>query len=116
MRADRRFFQTRLRELIAQGFIEKVQVPNPGGRLIPCIRLLCPDEAPQSSHVPSVVEIPESAYDFQSRIEPCSHDIDEDEKQTLKTNVSLQKQMIDLIHQSGTEGATLNVGTDSRER
>ncbi len=43
VKAERRFFQTRLRELIAQGVLEKVQVPRPNGKYVQCIRLLAPD-------------------------------------------------------------------------
>ena len=51
-RTDRRFFRTRLRELMEQGFIEKVQVPHADRRRhadkkVPCIRLITDDESGQ---------------------------------------------------------------------
>jgi hypothetical protein len=44
-KTDRRFFKTRLRELIAQGVIERVLVPSSKvkDRLVKCIRLVAPD-------------------------------------------------------------------------
>jgi hypothetical protein len=44
-KTDRRFFQTRLRELITQGVIERVLVPSikVKDRYIKCIRLVTPD-------------------------------------------------------------------------
>ena len=44
-RTDRRFFRSRLRELMDQGFIEKVHVPHADQRRfpdkkVPCIRLI----------------------------------------------------------------------------
>lgn len=62
MKSDRRFFQTRLRELVAQGFIEKVQVPKPGGKLASCIRLLNTDEAAEARPAPSAVEATEGMH------------------------------------------------------
>ncbi|KAI0344000.1 hypothetical protein BDW22DRAFT_1355246 [Trametopsis cervina] len=92
VKTDRRFFQTRLRELIAQGFIDKVHVPKPDGRLVPCIRLLHPNEQPQAEQPPDAIEI-----------------LDDDEAlPPLKANVTFHKQLIDLIEQAGTEGTTLN--------
>ncbi|PCH33343.1 hypothetical protein WOLCODRAFT_159996 [Wolfiporia cocos MD-104 SS10] len=49
VKSDRRFFRTRLRELIEQGVIEKVLVPNPSnyrqpGKKTTCIRLVSPDK------------------------------------------------------------------------
>ncbi|OBZ79914.1 hypothetical protein A0H81_00461 [Grifola frondosa] len=53
-RTDRRFFRTRLRELMEQGVIEKVQVPHADRkrfpeRKVPCIRLLTEDATPSPS-------------------------------------------------------------------
>lgn len=44
-KTDRRFFQTRLRELIQQGIIERVLVPSSKvkDRNVKCIRLVTPD-------------------------------------------------------------------------
>lgn len=53
-KTDRRFFQTRLRELIQQGVIERVLVPssNARDRTIKCIRLMTPDnQLPEGSVV-----------------------------------------------------------------
>lgn len=48
-RTDRRFFQSRLRELVQQGVVEKVQVPHANqqkfaGKKVTCLRLLSVDD------------------------------------------------------------------------
>jgi len=53
-KTDRRFFQTRLRELIQQGVIERVLVPSSKtrDRTIKCIRLVTSDnQLPEGSVV-----------------------------------------------------------------
>lgn len=53
-KTDRRFFQTRLRELIQQGIIERVLVPSnkTRDRAIKCIRLVASDnKLPEGSVV-----------------------------------------------------------------
>ncbi|KAI0080022.1 hypothetical protein K474DRAFT_383634 [Panus rudis PR-1116 ss-1] len=91
-KTERRFFQTRLRELIAEGLIEKVQVPHAkrANALITCIRLLSPEEAKETEDV---------------ELDP---DQVEDSMTTVKANLTIQKQVVDLVHASGTEGITIN--------
>ncbi|KAJ3552818.1 hypothetical protein NM688_g3955 [Phlebia brevispora] len=86
-KSDRRFFQSLLRELVAQRVIEKVQVPRPNGKPVACIRLFTPDE-------PGL----QSEEDHES----------EEERPTLKTNVGFHRQIVDLVEGSGMEGVTLN--------
>lgn len=52
-KTDRRFFQTRLRELIQQGVIERVLVPSSKtrDRTIKCIRLVTSDNQPSEGSV-----------------------------------------------------------------
>ncbi|PSR80716.1 hypothetical protein PHLCEN_2v6632 [Hermanssonia centrifuga] len=96
VKAERRFFQTRLRELIAQGVLEKVQVPRPNGKYVQCIRLLAPD----------------TADDHEGGNVPLVEGMDDEENEevlpALKANVSFHKQVIDLVEQSGAEGIVLN--------
>ncbi|KAI0768599.1 hypothetical protein BD413DRAFT_563329 [Trametes elegans] len=99
-RTDRRFFRTRLRELMEQGVIEKVQVPHADrqrfpGRKVPCIRLISEDE---NSQVQGEV-VPIDDEDLEA---------DAGDYTGMKANVSLHRQIIDLLAESGTKGMTLN--------
>ncbi|KAH8100488.1 hypothetical protein BXZ70DRAFT_937413 [Cristinia sonorae] len=91
-KTDRRFFMTRMRELMAQGVIEKVQAPHPRKKsgYIPCFRLL-------------------SAGDDKVAEEEAEDETQEDDagENGVKGNVSLHRQIIDLIEASGTEGTTI---------
>ncbi|RPD63262.1 hypothetical protein L227DRAFT_544094 [Lentinus tigrinus ALCF2SS1-6] len=100
-RTDRRFFRTRLRELMAQGFIEKVYVPHRDQRRfpdkkIPCIRLITDDTG---SSVQGEV-VPAGEDDLE--------DVEDDAYTGLKANVSLHRQIIDCLAEAGTKGMTLN--------
>ncbi|OSD05907.1 hypothetical protein PYCCODRAFT_1383895 [Trametes coccinea BRFM310] len=103
-RTDRRFFLSRLRELMEQGFIEKVQVPHADrqrypDRRVQCIRLVTEEAGSQpQGDIGAVADV-----DFE---EVEDHVADDDTG--LKANVSLQRQIIDLIADSGTKGMTLN--------
>ncbi|KAI8995421.1 hypothetical protein BD414DRAFT_410090 [Trametes punicea] len=102
-RTDRRFFRTRLRELMEQGVIEKVQVPHADRKRFPdrrvqCIRLVTEETR---SHSQEEVE-PVADDDFEVEAAPA------DDYTGLKANVSLQRQMIDILAESGTKGMTLN--------
>lgn len=123
-RTDRRFFRTRLRELMEQGFIEKVHVPHANrkrhpDKKIPCIRLITDEEA---TPVPEEVE-PVEDGDIQGVYPPTSsrcihadirydHNVElEDAEATgtgLKVNVSLHRQIIDCLSEAGMGGMTLN--------
>jgi hypothetical protein len=48
--------------LIAEGFIERVQVPKPNGKFVACIRLLDSDEPVQTQRQPSVIEITDGMH------------------------------------------------------
>ncbi|RDX56211.1 hypothetical protein OH76DRAFT_605431 [Lentinus brumalis] len=100
-RTDRRFFRSRVRELMDQGFIEKVYVPHRDRRRfpdkkIPCIRLITDDAG---SEVQGEV-VPAEEDDLE--------DIEEEDYTGLKINVSLHRQMIDCLTEAGTKGMTLN--------
>jgi len=97
-KTDRRFFATRLRELMAEGIIEKVQTPHPKRKnaVVACIQLRSPsegfDDQVQDSLDPQLTE--------------------EEDSPKLIGNVTLHKQILDLVHASGTTGVTLNVKFD----
>ncbi|KAI0786110.1 hypothetical protein C8Q75DRAFT_304194 [Abortiporus biennis] len=100
-KSDRRFFATRLRELMAQGLIEKVQVPHAKRKnaLVTCIRLLNPEE--------------KATEEEEMVIDPMLLGKEQDSGKPLKANRTLHKQIIDLVAASGTQGMTLNELTAS---
>ncbi|KAH9912240.1 uncharacterized protein BXZ73DRAFT_107525 [Epithele typhae] len=99
VKADRRFFRTRLRELEDQGFIERVRVAHINRKRFPdkkiiCIRLISSDgEEPEGAL---------AADEDVEMIEPV------DDTTAPKTNVSIHRQIIDIIASAGTKGVTLN--------
>ncbi|CCM00318.1 uncharacterized protein FIBRA_02348 [Fibroporia radiculosa] len=97
-KSDRRFFQTRLRELIDQGVIEKVEVPHSNGRTSSkgsiCIRLVTPEASSGSA-----VNESEDAPGTEELL---------DTGDGLQTNLSLHKQLVDLLDEAGMKGMTLN--------
>ncbi|TBU34929.1 hypothetical protein BD311DRAFT_828299 [Dichomitus squalens] len=103
-RTERRFFRTRIRELVDEGFIEKVHVPHADRRRfpdkkVPCIRLVTDDAASQARGETVPVEDDELEDIEMSQVEDYTG---------LKANASLHKQMIDRLAEAGTTGMTLN--------
>ncbi|KAJ7630526.1 hypothetical protein FB45DRAFT_915784 [Roridomyces roridus] len=101
-KTDRRFFASRTRELVEQGVIENVFVPSKrraaaGG--VKCFRLVSsdPEQAAMSAKEGVVVEAPLADDD------PAA-----DEQSSVKMNITLHKQIISLIEESGVKGMTLN--------
>ncbi|KIK99780.1 hypothetical protein PAXRUDRAFT_445053 [Paxillus rubicundulus Ve08.2h10] len=104
-KTDRRFFQTRLRELIQQGVIERVLVPSNKvrDRTTKCIRLITPDN-----------QLPEGT------VVVALQDVDEDDKDVVleegvfaghtevKAHLSIQKQVSNMLEEAGPSGLTLN--------
>ncbi|KAG6814043.1 hypothetical protein H0H92_003893 [Tricholoma furcatifolium] len=99
-KTDRRFFQSRIREMIQQGVIEKVVVPSNKRKSVnssvKCFRLVSKDREPDVEGV--VVQ---------------SQDGDDDEKDVgeqscVKMNITIHKQIFDLLEESGMTGMTLN--------
>ncbi|KAF9015475.1 hypothetical protein BDQ17DRAFT_1386204 [Cyathus striatus] len=98
-KTDRRFFQSRIRELIQQGVIEKVVVPSSkkksGNASVKCFRLVSGERSAQDSNV-------------------VTADGDDEDKVGLgdqsgvKMNVTIHRQIADLLDESGTTGMTLN--------
>ena len=105
-KTDRRFFQSRLRELIENRVVERVTQPSTarnGQGVIPCIRLLLDDVGAANVNVnesPATITRETSTYDVPGT---------ESHPSTLKLNTTLHKQMVDLLEAAGTKGMTLNV-------
>ncbi|KAF8506874.1 hypothetical protein F5888DRAFT_45373 [Russula emetica] len=99
-KTDRRFFQSRLRELIENRVVERVMVPSAirsGPASVPCIRLISNNDdaanQPGETHITG---------------EPSTHVAPEGQPTTLKLNITLHKQIIDLLTNAGTKGMTLS--------
>ncbi|KAG6837874.1 hypothetical protein H0H93_013027 [Arthromyces matolae] len=101
-KTDRRFFQSRVREMIQQGVIEKVVVPSnrrkASNTSVKCFRLVSSDQIGRDDEG-VVVQ---------------SQDVDDDEKEgeqlesAVKMNITIHKQIFDLLEESGSTGMTLN--------
>ncbi|KAI0047812.1 hypothetical protein FA95DRAFT_1558689 [Auriscalpium vulgare] len=106
-KTDRRFFQNRLRDLVDKGVVERVSVPSAGKRsansTIPCIRLVT--DAGSTAEPPTAVQV--APPDEPAVDDDLTSDLPE-RIYGLKANVTLHKQMIDLLEASGTAGLTLN--------
>ncbi|KAK2461682.1 hypothetical protein APHAL10511_006145 [Amanita phalloides] len=96
-KTDRRFFQSRIRELLQQGIVEKVVVPSrrrkSGSAYVKCLRLVTGDKRRMDGESISSPE-PED-------------DKDEIEQEGIKVNITVHRQVIDLLEASGTDGMTL---------
>ena len=115
-RTDRRFFQNRLRKLEQEGTIERVQVPHPSNRkttnsTLCYIRLVNPDNPipTETDEGPSGLQEEGSRFPFTNRTSLNCKSIDGDIG-GLKVNVTLHRQMFDLLESAGTRGMTLSVG------
>ncbi|KZT06305.1 uncharacterized protein LAESUDRAFT_726133 [Laetiporus sulphureus 93-53] len=96
-KSDRRFFRTLIRELLDQGVIEKVQVMHPDKQRFPnrkttCIRLVHPHEVPLAEDQIPAVPLKEIA----------------EVGNPLKVDLTIYKQIINLLDESGTKGMTMN--------
>ncbi|KAG8890984.1 hypothetical protein FRC00_014238, partial [Tulasnella sp. 408] len=95
-RSDRRFVNHRIRIFMKEGWIEKVYAPNkkfPQSRVL-CIRLLDQHSSDAEGLIPAMEEGLE-----QNGVDPNSQPL---------VNISIQHQIIKLIHESGSEGMTTN--------
>ncbi|KAF5384735.1 hypothetical protein D9757_006233 [Collybiopsis confluens] len=101
-KTDRRFFQRRIQELIQQGVIEKVVVPSKKKRsnvaTVLCLRLVNENVADGDGAV--VVVVPPTQED-----EEQEYDLD---LGGFKANVTIHKQISDLLEEAGTTGMTLS--------
>ncbi|KAF7340022.1 B-block-TFIIIC domain-containing protein [Mycena venus] len=97
-KTDRRFFASRTRELVEQGVIENVFVPgkkkhsvNAAG--VKCFRLV---SATPTQEQEGIV------------VQSLDDDPPGDDQSCIKMNLTIHKQIISLIEESGTVGMTLN--------
>ncbi|EGO01685.1 hypothetical protein SERLA73DRAFT_166216 [Serpula lacrymans var. lacrymans S7.3] len=103
-KTDRRFFQTRLRELVQQGVIERVLVPSTSkrDRNVKCIRLVTPDRD----------QIMDDSLVIQSQDDDDEKDIMINDVFTdhteVKANRTIHRQIADLLEDAGPRGLTLN--------
>ncbi|KAG2345257.1 hypothetical protein BDR05DRAFT_1058382 [Suillus weaverae] len=103
-KTDRRFFQTRLRELIAQGLIERVLVPSSKvkDRLVKCIRLVAPDnQLPEGGVILAPQEGEEDDKEIMFDDTSAGHT-------EVRANRTIQKQVSDVLEEAGPSGRTLN--------
>ncbi|KAG1845522.1 hypothetical protein DFJ58DRAFT_800982 [Suillus subalutaceus] len=102
-KTDRRFFQTRLRELIAQGVIERVLVPSSKvkDRLVKCIRLVAPDNQLPEGGV--ILAPQEGEDDKEIMFDDTSAGHTE-----VRANRTIQKQVSDVLEEAGSSGRTLH--------
>ncbi|KAH9050483.1 hypothetical protein EDB84DRAFT_1449184 [Lactarius hengduanensis] len=101
-KTDRRFFQSRLRELIESRVVERVMLPSTaksGQGEIPCIRLVhdTSDATNGLNETPATVTR-----------EPSMHDVPDRQSSTVKLNITLHKQIVDLLESAGMKGMTLS--------
>ncbi|KAH9486640.1 Transcription factor tau subunit sfc3 [Psilocybe cubensis] len=99
-KTDRRFFQSRIREMIQQRLIEKVVVPSnkrkSNSKSVKCFRLV---KQELSSHGDPVPILSDADDDLGENAEG---------QNGIKLNTTLHKQIIDQLEDSGTSGMTLN--------
>jgi len=115
-KTDRRFFQSRLRELIENRVVERVMVPSTnkhGSASVPCIRLISDnnDVTNEPSETPTHTIRDPSTHGLSTKSSVMSRakTILDDRPTTVKLNVTLHKQIIDLLENAGIKGMTLNV-------
>ncbi|KAG9314611.1 hypothetical protein JVU11DRAFT_5415 [Chiua virens] len=103
-KTDRRFFQTRLRELIQQGVIEHVLVPSrkTPDRTIKCIRLVASGNQLSEGSVIVGQDTEEDERDA-SLAEDASVSLIE-----VKANLTIHKQVSNMLEETGPSGLTLN--------
>lgn len=96
-KTDRRFFQSRIRELLHEGIVEKVIVPSQrrksGNAFVKCLRLVSEENRLQ---------------DTQTEVFPDVDDErDEGGQEGIKVNITLHRQMVNLLEAAGPDGLTL---------
>ncbi|TDL28869.1 hypothetical protein BD410DRAFT_738661 [Rickenella mellea] len=110
-RTERRFFITRLRELIAEGTIEKVLVPTDSSRSathrLLCIRLV-PSEENKVEEVEGAVVLPVDTGDDDKEEETMILQESGSIDTGVKANATVHKQLVDLLDASGSRGMTLS--------
>jgi hypothetical protein len=118
-KTDRRFFQSRLRELIENDVVERVMVPSAvrgGSASVPCIRLVSNsnDVGNESSELPTPITRDPPTHGVSGLyVGPSTTSLTkvviDSQPTTMKMNITLHKQMIDLLENADTKGMTLSV-------
>ncbi|KXN81128.1 Transcription factor tau subunit sfc3 [Leucoagaricus sp. SymC.cos] len=102
-KTDRRFFQSRIKELIQQGVIEKVVVPSlrkkASTAMVKCFRLVTADNKSEGVIL--------DTQDDEEAEEQEKSDLAK-EVCGVKMNVTLHKQIFNLLEEAGTRGMTLS--------
>ncbi|KAJ3736873.1 hypothetical protein DFJ43DRAFT_382574 [Lentinula guzmanii] len=100
-KTDRRFFHRRIQELIQQGVVEKVLVPSKRKKStvasVLCLRLVNENAGDGDG----AIVVPPTTEGDQDQVE------DEYAQGGFKLNVTLHKQICDLLEEAGTTGMTL---------
>ncbi|GJJ08438.1 hypothetical protein Clacol_002654 [Clathrus columnatus] len=101
-KTDRRFFITRIRELIKEKVIEKVLVPRKGkaGSKALCIRLV---EDPRTTLLDGVVVQNDDECDDEQ-----GEGYEKRESRMPHLYMTIQRQIVQLLEEAGAEGLTLN--------
>ncbi|KAG8957280.1 hypothetical protein FRC03_010296 [Tulasnella sp. 419] len=99
---DRRLFSSRIKELLSEGTIEKVYAPHnsKSGARVLCVRLVA-----EATSVPQTESVGKDA----DLVDETPEDVSNEFKTSQPVaNVSMQHQVLRWIHESGTEGMTMN--------
>ena len=113
-KSNRRYFIARcLNPLIRQGVIEKVKVPGKNSRVVICIRLA--EEGKMDGQPGHAVQDLDEDTESKQRTGKTSQYsyflVRGDGDEGLAMNLTLHKQIVDLLVESGEKGMTLNVGS-----
>ncbi|KAL0950736.1 hypothetical protein HGRIS_007510 [Hohenbuehelia grisea] len=101
-KTQRRFFTARVRELIQSGVIEAVKVLKSGGKWVKCYRL--PPESEEEKLQDDVVVLEQKDNEEEEEENVYADDLQE----SIRMNITLQKQVMMLLEGSGMAGMTLN--------
>ncbi|KAH8120510.1 hypothetical protein DFH11DRAFT_1685786 [Phellopilus nigrolimitatus] len=114
-RTDRRFFITRLKELINEGTVEKIFVtstnPDTTKNRQLCLRLVSPEKIGES-RVDDLVKVSNDEGKDEDMTEDLLAEDSADNGVHVKATITLHKQIVNLIEGSSTTGITLNELSD----
>ncbi|KIY52288.1 hypothetical protein FISHEDRAFT_35427 [Fistulina hepatica ATCC 64428] len=101
-KTDRRFFQNRIREMITARVVERVLAPSHkkgSSSLIKCLRLVSSVNRPQEEDTTTgiIAQTPNAKDD----------ENDEDSTDGVRQNVTVHKQIVDLLEQADVQGMTV---------
>ncbi|KAI5123716.1 hypothetical protein M0805_000310 [Coniferiporia weirii] len=115
-RTDRRFFIARLKELIAEGTIEKILVtsanPNITQNRQLCLRLVSSEKDKVINQDANIIKASDEEEKEEDMIENLITDDPLGDQKHVKSTMTLHKQIIDLMQDSSATGITLNELSD----